>query len=240
MRVISSEMTELVFAHRPFAGGLGVSLYVGAGSADAINYRRNRILDGADGLIANLDGETDLGATSFAKCQAVAQIEQPDTELEYSLPADLLDVDVWAQVRTFRDDWENESLYRPKQITVDSGGDGADGIVGVARIISLEKRDGGGLRVLFVYEASRDGLQPETFTIEKTSGAGSVGIVEVTAYVGVRDYTADVTNLTDGVAYTFSLIGHSGSVDTPLLTGIAFTGDSDGPGTVTGLVAEEY
>lgn len=243
MRIISDEpdVDEFVFTQRPFAGALGASLYVGAGSsAAAINYRRNRIIDGAEGLIANLDGQTDLGAASFPKSQAVAQVASPVTELSYELPAELLEAEVWCQVRTFAGDYENDTIYRPRRLTTDPGGDPVLEILGVALIVDTQKRDGGGLRVLFAYTPSRDGLQPETFSVVQVTGPGTIAIGQVTAVDGQRDYTIDVEGLTDGGAYTFDLVAHSGAVDTVLVSGFAVTGDADGGAAVAGLVAEEY
>ena len=59
------------------------------------------------------------------------------------------------------------------------------------------------------------------------------------AVTAERNYTANVTGLTNGVAYTFSISGVNGSASSVLVDGIAFTGDSAAPPAVSGLKAVE-
>jgi len=219
---------NLLLTERPFEGELGAKLYVGVGAPEHILYRPARAFNPLHPPLV-IDTTRDV---------SVATTNTPP--LEYTLPAELVGQDVWYQVRTFANDYENDTIYRPRQLLTDEGGDGEDRIVGTAKVVGLEKRDGGGLRVLFAYTMSRDGLQPETFSVVKVTGPGTVAIAQVTAKTDQRDYAIDVEDLADATAYTFDLVGHSGAIDTVLVSGFEFTADAEGPGTITGLVAEEY
>lgn len=236
MRIINCQ--DLVFIHRPFAGSLGASLYVGAGEV-SINYRRNRILDGADSLLV-ITGVTNLGAASFPKSQAVGKVTSPTAAINYTLPAGLLNTEVWGQVRTFANDYENETVFRPRRLTTDGSGNPVGQILGRAKLIEAHVRDSGGMRLRFNWIPNRDGVQPATFSVVKTAGGGTVPTVTVSAVTGQREYSISVPSLSDGVTYTFALHAANGLVSATLLSGISFTAVASGPGAVTGLVIVEH
>lgn len=235
----------LLPSQRPYADGRGASLYVGDGAPgdnpreDVILYRRNYIFDGAEQLVAL--GETvDLGGASFVKTPAVDQVDSPADELSYAIPAALHGRVVWAQVRTFEDDVENETIYRPRRLVLDGDGELDAQILGTARITELVKRDAGGLLVRFVYESSRDGVQPAQFVLARTAGPTTPNPVVLIASGSRRNYEIEVAGLTNAGAYTFKLSAENSPASVDLVTGIAFTADGAGPSGASGLVAAEY
>lgn len=223
---------NVLLTERPFEGALGAKLYIGVGTPDKIVYRKVRTFNPKHPPLV-IDMTRDV---------SVATVKSPTTSLSYVLPAALIGplIVVWCQVRTHAGDYENDTIYRPRRLTTDGGGNEDNEILGTANVIETQKRDDGGMRLLFTYTPSRDGLQPDTFSLVKITGPGTIAIGQTTAAVNQRDFTIDIFGLTDAAAYTFNLIGHSGAVDTVLVSAIAFTADDDGPGTITGLTAEEY
>jgi hypothetical protein len=233
-----SQNTRILLGQRPFAGDLGASLYAGTPAGVDIRYRRNKpVCPGALWWPVSTTETIDPGAASVDKTQRVASVTSPTDSIAYTLPAELLGVNVACQVRTYQDDYENETIYRPVIVGVDGGGDPADAILGTAVVITQEKRDSGGLRVQFAYTASRDGLQPTEFALVKTSGSGTVADVVITA--SGRSNTIIVTGLTDGVTYGFRLEARNGSVTASLAT-LTFTADATGPGDPISVVATPY
>lgn len=235
-----SRHSRIVLGNRPFADGIGASLYIGTAGEESINYRRNRISQHNSPFWPLSTSIIDPGAETVPKCQAVAQVTSPTAQLTFDLPPEMFDSTVWYQVRTFKDDRENDSIYRPRSLTTDENGDTVNVIVGTATLVSIQPRDNGGVRVRFNWTASRNGVQPKSFSLVKTAGGGTVPTVTATAYVGKREYTIDVDGLADGVTYTFSLTATRGATTITLLTGLTCLVDASGPGEVTGLVAEAY
>lgn len=238
MRITCQDDTPLLLQDAPYAGSLGAALYVAVVDPDAdadpsvIEYRRCRTFDGADGFISGVDGMFDLGASSVPKSPAVAFLDSPDGEFRYSIPVAWHEKTVWAQVRTHAANYENETLYRPRKITLDAGGDDDTPVYGTATIIAIEKRDSGGLRVRFSFAGSRAGATPTGFVLTKATGTGTITPGTADYVADGRVYEIDVTGLTNAVAYTFTLSATHANGSTDLAT-IAFTGDSAGPGAVT-------
>lgn len=217
---------NLLLTERPFQGVLGAKLYVGTDGPESILFRPARAFNPQHPPLV----------TDTTRDVSVATTTTPP--LEYTLPDDLVGEDVWYQVRTYAADYENDTLYRPRQLSTDEDGDGDDRVYGTATVVGLEKRDEGGLRITFAWRPARDGVQPETFTVVKTSGTGTIADVEVSV-AGAGEYTADVVGLTNEVAYTFRIDAENGAVVTTLVSGIAFTGDDEGPPVVTNVVVTE-
>jgi hypothetical protein len=238
MRILAEDQ-DLVFTARPFADGVGASLYVGVVDPDAdpgptsIVQRRNRSLDAAGALLAHRRGEFDLGAASLPKSPRVAFTTSPAIELEFDIPPAWHGKAVWLQLRPFADDLENETLYRPRRLLLGDDGERLDPIRGSARLVRTEKRDGGGLLVEFTFTAARDGTPPVAFLLRKTTGPGTIAMGAVDALPGGRRYAVEVAGLVHGGAYTFELLATTGAEETSLLTGIPFVGDAQGPPAVT-------
>ncbi len=242
MRILAEDQ-DLVFIDRPYAGGVGASLYAAAVDPEndpgptALEYRRNRILDGAGDLLAYQRTSFDLGAASVPKSPRIAAVDAPTAEFSYPVPESWHGKAVWLQVRTFADDREHDTIYRPVRVLVDDAGEITPSIMGTVTVTELEKRDAGGLLVRFVFAASRDGIQPQAFTLRKATGTGTIADGTTPFISGQRIYELEVTGLTDAVAYTFDLLGVIGEAEQTLQPAIAFTADATGPPSVTGLVA---
>lgn len=220
---------KILNTNRPFDGD-GVKMYVGGPDASDIQYRPNQIVSqNYAPLIYPTSNDV-----------SVATVLSPNAEdtISYTLPAELVGEKLWYQLRTFKDDYENDSIFRPKRLETDDGGDGDDTIYGTAAVVGLQKLDGGGVRITFVWRPVRDGLQPDTFNVVKTSGTGTIADVEVSV-LGSGEYSAEVEGLSDGVDYTFRIDAVNGAVTVALVSGIEFTGDSAGPPAVTNAAIED-
>jgi len=233
MRIYSPSM-NYCFNHRPFAGGLGAALYVGIGSPTAIRYRRGLVPNGCD--FAIWGPVSDFGGEIVKKTLYVDTIKSPTAQFSYTIPAAYFGEELYFQIRSHEADIENESIYRPQALQTDESGNGVNEIRGSGRILRVEKRDGGTLRIRFIYDSVRDGLQPTQFVITKTAGPGSVDPVAVT-HTGKRYYELDVPSLTDATEYTFQLTAENGST-TAVLDSVTATADAAGPPEITDLTAE--
>lgn len=244
MRILADDQS-LLFVARPFAGGVGASLYAAVVDPDddpgptSIEYRRGRTLDGCDSLLAHTRGQFDLGAASVPKTTRIAAVESPTTAFALPIPEAWHDRAVWLQVRTFADDRENETIYRPQRLRIDDSGEIVEEVRGLAVLLATEKRDAGGLLVRFQFTAAASAVEPEQFLLRQTGGPGSVDDGTVPYLTGQRLYEIEVHDLQDGTAYTFALLGLIGTTETPLLDGIAFTADAAGPPAVLDLRAVE-
>jgi len=215
---------------------LGAGLYLSAAGVDdatKIRYRNGRPLAGHV-LCSGVDWNP---GSVFLHDACVAIVASPTTEITHTLPAAYHNATCWAQVRTHSNGVENETLFRPQRITLDVSGDGSNTIDGSALVTATEKRDGGGLRVRFIYFAADTGLTPATFTLSRTAGPTTPDDVTATYLAGTLEYTIDVAGLQDAGAYTFALKASNGATEKTLET-INFTADAAGPGVVQNLTAE--
>ena len=249
MRILQPGLPAL-FAHQPFSGGLGAALYIGYGDPDpgkdAIRYRHGRIPDGTDYLLADTDQKFPLGNANVTKTEAIAFVKSPTKQFVANLPSEALvdGMTIWFQVRTHQSNVENETIYRPRKIVIDSSFDGSGKIEGSGRLLKLEKRDAGGVRFRFVYSPSKDGLQPTQFVLNRTAGPTSPSPETVLFVKGKRQYEIDIAGLQDAGAYTFQITAENGAVS-KLLVGnngndIDLTADADGPPPPDSLIAVEY
>lgn len=242
MRITCQDDTPLLLQDAPYAGSLGAALYVAAVDPEAdpgptaIEFRRCRTFD-ADGFIAGVEGMFNLGAASVPKSPAIAFVDSPTAEIRYTIPVAWHGKTIWAQVRTHAQDYENETLYRPRKITLDAGGEDDTPVYGTATIIALEKLDGGGLRVRFTFAASRAGATPTAFTLTKATGTGTITPGSVDYVADQRLYEVEVSGLTNAVAYTFTLAATHAGGSTDLAT-VAFTADAAGPPAVVAIAVE--
>lgn len=226
-----SRNSRIILADRPFQGStIGASLYVGSPDATDIRYRRNKIMSPNSAFWPISTTETiDPGADSVPKSQRVAFVTSPTDELSYTLPDTLIGVPLAVQVRTFWNDYENETIYRPALTSVDGGGDQESQILGTVSILPPVKLDGGGVAVSFQYYASLEGQQPLEFALVQTSGPGSLA----DAVISANDINRiEIAGLTNGATYGWNLEGRNGATSVVLGT-VTFTADSQGPTGVT-------
>lgn len=217
-----------ILTERPFQDGPGARLYVAAGDPTDIIYRPNRAFNPKHLPLQPV----------LTRDLAVASVDSPTAELVYSLPPELIGVQLSCQVRTFADDYENETIYRPVVTGSDGGGDQSDTIQGTGLVLTVEKLDGGGMLVTFAYTASASGLQPTSFALVKTSGAGTVADVVIDA-TGDRVDQIQVDALTDGVTYEFDIEARNGAIAV-VLDSLTFTADAAGPADPSSVVATPY
>lgn len=249
------------FTHRPFEGGRGVSLYLGIGSApgvdpgpESIKFRSLRIIPQPRkdwykrGPIFVRGSSFDYG-NGVRKTAAVAVVKDPVDEINYTLPEELADRIVYLQLCVHDQHVENRTLYRPVRLNLDEELDHSDEIRGTGRLMSIEKRDGGGVLLRFVYDRDRNGIQPTEFVLTKISGPGTVADVTVNFLGpspifprGQRSYEIESPALADGGVYVFQVLARHGGT-TKALTGnaggdspnINITADAAGPPAPTNL-----
>lgn len=178
-----------------------------------------------------------IRGNGLPKSPAIAFVDSPTAEIRYPIPVEWHGKTIWAQVRTHAQDYENETLYRPRQITLDGSGDDDTPVYGTATILAAEKHNDGGLRVRFSFTASRTGATPTAFTLTKATGTRTIAPGSVDYVADGRTYEVDVAGLTDAEAYTFTLSATHAGGSTDLAT-VAFTGDSSGPPAVIAAAVE--
>lgn len=233
------------FSQLPFDGGRGVSLYLGIGSGPGVDPGPNSIKFRSLRLIPQGRKDKWKRGTKWVrgsgfdygngvrKTSAVAVVKHPATSIDYTLPPELADRIVWAQLCVHDQHVENRTNYRPIRLNLDGSLEHSDDILGTGRLMSIEKRDGGIYRMKFVYDRSLIGLQPTEFVLTKISGTGTIADVTV-SYVGPkplfprgkRSYEIDTPALTDGAAYVFNILARNG-VTTQALVGNAGDGSAD-------------
>jgi hypothetical protein len=235
-----SHNSRIILADRPFQGDLGASLYVGTPEAIDIRYRRLKVMSPRSRFWPITTTETiDPGAASVPKSQRVAFVTDPTAELTYELPDTLIGVPVACQVRTFWNDYENESIYRPVITGSDDDGDQTGEIYGTANILDPIKLDGGGISVSFQYYPSVLGIQPTGFALVQTSGPGSLPDALTGTDTSSGFSTISIPGLTNATAYGWRLEARNGAAVTDL-GNVAFTADAVGPaGTTTLTVIPE-
>lgn len=243
------------FAHLPFAGGRGVSLYLGIGpesgadpGPESIKFRSLRVMPSCRkdrykrGPVFVRGSSFDYG-NGVRKTAAVAVVKDPVDEIDYTLPEALADRIVYLQLCVHADHVENRTTYRPVRLNLDEELEHSDAILGTGRLMSIEKRDGGKSLFRFVYDRHRNGIQPTEFVLTKTSGPGTVADVTVT-YTGPsawfprgqRSYEIESPALTNATAYVFQILAKNGATTKALVgnagggsANIEITADAAGP-----------
>jgi hypothetical protein len=224
-----------LFNHQPFDGD-GESLYVTVGNV--VQYRNLRLIHGQ--ILRGV--EFNCGAASVLKTARVAFDTSPVSSIVVPIDSDWLGETVSIDVRTFRDDVENETdNSRILTMTLDGSGDEVSEIRGTATLLSTEARDGGIVRIRFLWEPAADGTQPDTFTAIRTAGPTSPANATATVDPGVRQLIEiDTPALSDASPYTYKIQASLLLVTLDVLTGIIFTADATGPVAPTVATAEAW
>jgi len=218
-----------VFTAQPFDGS-GVSLYASVGNA--VQYRRLK-------LVTKIQPRQ---LPSIAKTTRVAAAADPATEIEYTLPAALVNQTVTYDVRRYQDDVENitDNAFT-RTVTTDSSGDDVTTIIGTAELLNTELRAGGVVRLRFRYDHSESGLPPVTFAAVRTAGPTTPDDAEATYIERQQIYEIDTPALPDDSgAYTYKITATNGATTVDLLTGITFTPDASGPSAPSSGTAEAW
>lgn len=219
----------LLYNNRPFQGE-GHSLYVTAG--ETVLYRRRRIMGGR--WIRGASSTFDYGATSVAKTTRVASAASPAATIPYTIPDSLASQEISVDVRHYKDDVECEvEGFRSRAVELDGSKDEVSEIKGSGTQLNIELRSGGTVRLRFLYNPSRDGVQPYLFRASRTAGPTSPTAVTKLYSTATRLYEIDIPTLSDASAYTFTITAENqaGSVTKDIITGWRFTPDASGPPT---------
>lgn len=214
--------------HRPF-NGTGASLYIGSGAPDpgpeSILFRLLRF-----GACLFLQGvQSTIGGTNVNKTARVASVSDPTDEIPYTLPGTLANTTVYAQVRAYKDDAENETNFRPVRIELDGSLADITGIHGTALLLDYEPRAAGVVRIRFAWIPARTGTQPAQFVAVRTAGPTSPANATITAVTRGRVYEIDTPALSDSAPYTYKIRAENGATTLDVLTGISITADATGP-----------
>jgi hypothetical protein len=205
-----------LFSARPFEGN-GTSLYATIG--DGVQYRRLRIVN-----------QSCIKPITINKTTRVAFVEDPDKEIVWTVPAEMLGETVTFDLRRFADDVEavNDN-YQTRTVAIDGDGEDETGILGTAYLLSTELLTEGRVKVDFVYTASTSGVQPQRFELRRTAGPTSPAAA-IALYAGSSGaYSITSSSLLDTSAYTFKITAVNGSIEADLITGIIITADASGP-----------
>lgn len=212
-----------IYNAQPFAGQ-GVSLYVTIGNS--VLYREQCLMCGS-GLGTIPTGE---------KTTRIDSVSSPASNITVPEDPDWLGEAISIDIRTFKDDVENESTNW-QTITLDGGGAPVIAIEGAATFLDATPRVGGVVRLRFVWVSSPTGLQPVTFTAIRTAGPTSPANAVKSA--GPRIIEIDTPALSDAAPYTYKIRATNGAVTRDILTGIVFTADATGPVAPT-VIAREW
>lgn len=240
-----------VAVRNKFLGSRGVGLYLsplGGAPADIV-FRKQRLyrektLGRRLGSPMVFVGDYTPAADELLNdaTLAIEKVADGETvgEISFTLPAgyEADGASYWVQLRTHEAGLENTTIFRPQQVVVGEDELSSE-ILGTANLLQVVKLDGGDARMDFEYLASLSGAQPESFTIRKLTGTGTIADVSVTYVTDQRDYQATVTGMTSGLTYTFRLFGVSNSVETQLIATITVVADADGPAELTVTYEEE-
>ena len=167
MRVINCQ--PLVFVQRPFSGSTGVSLYWGY-SASGIAFRRSLIFNACD-FFFTLD--VLFGAASFKKGLAAALVTSPTTTISASIPSTAWSQQIWVQLREFANDYENETIFRPQQITLDGSGNPVEFLSGTFLLLGVTVGDSGSATINFTWVLSSQSAPVAHFVAARVSGPTS-------------------------------------------------------------------
>jgi hypothetical protein len=231
MRLVPTRATR---SNRPFQG-TGASLYIGSGSPDpgpaSIAYRNLRAWPIA-GRFSALGGSK-IGGTNTLKTARVASVADPTAAFAYALPGSLASKTVYAQVRTFKDDVENETTLSPARVDLDGALADASTIDGTAILLSQVLNDGGIVTLRFKYQIALTGVQPLLFRIHRTAGPSSPADVTASFAAGQTVYEIQTPALLDSSPYTYQITAENGATVVVLLSGISIQADATGPTAAT-------
>lgn len=218
--------------HHPFTGE-GVSLYAQIGTS--IQYSNRRVYSRC---LKGTGGEFGIGGTSVTKTSRVASAAYPTATLDYTFPVSWHSQTVTVNLRTYKDDVENEDISGSRTFVLNGSGALVTDIYGTAVLLSTRKMDGGVVEIRFQWYEG-DGLPAVTFQLIRTAGPTSPANVEFDAS-GSGVYAVETAALSDSSAYTFKIRAVNGSTTKDVLTGISVTADATGPSAPTSGSAEAW
>jgi hypothetical protein len=240
--IVTRRNQPLLLTARPFAsapntpgpsGTGGVAFYrsvdLEGGDPPPIAYRKLRFTRG---------GGIALQRHSRNKTEAEAAYTEPTTELTAEV---IGGASYRVQLRAWRDDVENPQTYGEQVLLVDNDGNTTPLIEGGGYVLSVQKRQAGGMRVIVVW-VSPPNVAPVTLALTRVSGPTAVSDVVLNWSETARQYVFTVTGLQDAGSYVFRVVAErsgytirakaafgSGSTD------FTFVADGSGPSAVSSL-----
>lgn len=217
-------------------GGLGVAMYLSSPGVDdqsRIEFRRVRTISTNRWLVLGTNWAP--GSSAFLGDVVAAIVKSPTVEISAALAASYNSAVFWCQLRTHNDGIENDTIWRPRRVSIDSGGDVVALLEGTGRITEVRKLDGGGVLVEFeFYPAQGTTVLPITFALSAATGPTSPTAVSVSFVTGQTKYSLTLPTLQDAGVYGLEIHAVNSS-DTLLIDSASFTADSSGPDMVQDL-----
>jgi hypothetical protein len=226
MLIVAAGSMNLI-NNRPFQGATDqAKVYAGLGSSDLIRYRPNQVFDG-NNIPINYQALNDV---------SVATETNPDDLFMFVAPVEWYSRDdIWLQVRTSANDYENETLYRPRRIALDGSGNLVRTISGTYVLLGVDPGDAGSPSIRFMWTSDRSSLAVLEFQAVYVSGTSNFGTVTVPIVRG-RVQRLELSGLATG-SYSCTLKAKNSSVLLTLGT-VTFTVAS-APTTTGALVIVE-
>lgn len=216
----------ICLTNRPFQGS-GAKLYGGMGSPASIPYRPQKILDPRH-LPINPTTVNDV---------SLATVASPGAALTCNLPPAWWNrSDIWLQVRTFSGDLENETLFEPRNVSLDASGNLIATIDGAFRLLPAAPVSGGSTWIRFMWVSALSCAAPLSLALVCVSGPTSISTIVVPP-AGRRLQEIPVSGLVPGT-YVFRLEARSGSVVNVLKSSISLV-VSAAPSSTASLVVTE-
>lgn len=240
--LVTRRNQTLLLTARPFAsdpttpgpsGTGGVALYrsvdLAGGNPPPIAYRKLRF---------TRMGGIALQRHARNKTEAEALYTEPTTQLTAEV---IGGASYRVQLRAWRDDVENPQTYGEQVLLVDGGGNTTPLIEGGGYVLSVQKRQAGGMRVTVVW-VSPPSVAPVTLTLTRVSGPTSVADVVLAWSETVRQYVFTVTGLQDAGSYVFRVVANRSGYTIrakrafgSALTDFTFVADGSGPSAISAL-----
>ena len=198
--------------NQPFAGGPGAKVYAGLGSADLIRYRPNVIFQPRVMPVNPV----------FSNDVSLATVTSPTNTINFTAPAAWSGrSDIWIQVRTWGNGWENESIYQPLNVGIDGGGALVQFIAGTYTRQATTYGDAPSAILNFLWNNQANCVQATAFKAVYVSCPTNFGTVTAAAVSG-RAQNLVIPGALAAGTYHYTLTAVNGSV-TLLIDTFSFT-----------------
>jgi hypothetical protein len=225
--VLIARNRQICLTNRPFQGTKGAKLYGGLGGPENIQYRQNKIFDGRHLPLNPIDSND----------TSLATVVSPTNQFVVALPAAWWGHDdIWLQVRTFEADYENETIYRPRNLSLDGSGNTVAIVSGTSLILGVDVGLSGTATIRFVWTPDLNCAALTAFAAVWLSGPTVLGTL-TQGVAGSRNQAFELTGLAVGT-YSFRLEARSGAV--ALVLGVVNVVIPAVPSTTATLTAVEH
>jgi len=218
---------SICLTNRPFQGTKGAKLYGGLGGPENIQYRPNKIYDGRR-LPMQPSSSNDA---------SLATVVSPTNQFVVALPVAWYGrSDIWLQVRTFAGDYENETIYRPRNLSLNGSGNLVGIVSGTAVILGVDVGVSGSASIRFAWTPDLNCATLTAFAAVWLSGPTVLGTL-AQSMAGSRHQEFALTGLAVGT-YSFRLEARAGSV--AMVLGVVNVVIPAVPSTTATLTAVEH